>query len=508
MAQQQKNITIGSPGFAGINTEMAGTEQNEEFASIIENGIVDSYGRLGARKGVTITTSDGTAFAGADVEVVHAHTNNAGVETVLSCADNKIFKGEGVPADITPVGATITDNAWQCVTFNDDAYFVQAGHTPIVYDDSVGTASEVAVIPESGCCMAAYGRFWVGNETGLSSTIAWSGLLDGSDWVTAGSGDLNVAKQWPTGYDEVVAMAAHNGFLIIFGRENILIYGGAEGDVSTNLALVDTVKGIGCISRDSVQNIGTDILWLDSTGIRSFNRTVQEKSMPIGDVSANVKREFLAAVNAESDSNKISATYSPEESFYLLLLPDQNLIYCFDTRHIAEGGAMRVTTWVGIAAQSASNSSQGRLIIGGIARIGEYSGYQDAGFSYSLRWYSNPLSFGSSAHLKFPKQIDLTLLAGNAGTATVKWAYNYSTTYRSRSISLTSGVSPAEYGIAEWGANGVPLAEYGGGASLVRKKTNVGGSGEIVTIGLEVTIDGEPFSLQEINIQALMGRIT
>jgi hypothetical protein len=50
------------------------------------------------------------------------------------------------------------------------------------------------------------------------------------------------------------------------------------------------------------------------------------------------------------------------------------------------------------------------------------------------------------------------------------------------------------------------IGEYSTGTLTVRRAVNTTGNGTIVTIGLESDINGSALSLQEINVQALMGK--
>ena len=103
--------------------------------------------------------------------------------------------------------------------------------------------------------------------------------------------------------DEIVALGAHNGYLIIFCKNNIIIYGDNDnfqaGMTTSSLTLVEVIEGVGCIARDSVQNTGEDILFLSNTGVRSLNRTVQEKSQPMRDISKNIRDDIIQAVTSE-----------------------------------------------------------------------------------------------------------------------------------------------------------------------------------------------------------------
>ena len=72
--------------------------------------------------------------------------------------------------------------------------------------------------------LAAYGRLWTADFATDKSTVYWSDLLIGHDWLGGTSGSINLSKVWPDGHDEVVALSAHNNKLIIFGQRSIVVY--------------------------------------------------------------------------------------------------------------------------------------------------------------------------------------------------------------------------------------------------------------------------------------------
>ena len=166
--------------------------------------------------------------------------------------------------------------------------------------------------------------------------------------TTGTSGYLDVSTVIPTG-DGIVALAAHNGFLIIFCHRNILIYANPK-DPAT-MTLQDNIKGVGCIARDSVASVyGADIMFLSETGVQSLGRLIQEKSMPLRDVSKNVRDDLIANVATETLVD-IKAVYYATDAFYLLSLPSTGFTYCFDTRGVLENGAARATIWKSITPQ-------------------------------------------------------------------------------------------------------------------------------------------------------------
>jgi len=352
--------------------------------------------------------------------------------------------------------------------------------------------------PEANEVLAAYGRLWAADVTGNKHTVYWSDLLNGHHWSGGTSGSLDVTTVWPTGFDEITALAAHNGFLIIFGKKSILVYSGATSPAS--MTLVDTVEGVGCIARDSVQHTGKDILFLSNSGVRSFERVIQEKSLPMRDISKNVRTDLMSLVVLQS--NPIKSMYSSDNAFYVLTLPDSNTAYCFDMRTPLEDGSQRATTWSSLYPLSFTVLEDGTVYIGKDSGIVKYSGYLDGTEKYEMRYFSNPLDFGNTSNLKFLKKFNLTIIGGQSTPTTLNWGYDYAQNYTKQAFIFGTGTL-AEYGIAEYNTTG----EYTSSILINTPKVNTSGSGEVVTIGLEAEINDAQFSIQKIDIHALLGRL-
>ena len=503
MAQPLQSINLVAPGFKGVNTEDSPIAQDPSYADVADNAVIDKRGRLAARKGIEVLTTDKTELGTDYVHKIHHFYDDAGNEVIFTAGNNKIMTGTTTLTDVTPAAYTITTNNWKIVNFNDKAYFFQRGYDPLVYDNANGlrtftVANGTATDATLKCheALSAYGRLWVVDNATDTQTIYWSDLLIGNDFTGGSSGSIDVSKAWPDGYDEVRALAAHNNTLVIFGKHSILVYGGAASPAS--MALVDTVSGVGCICRNSIQNIGTDILFMSNSGLRSLGRTIQEKSLPISDLSLNVKTEIIEVI--QNRSLPTASAYSPEQSFYLICFPDQSTIYCFDLKGKLENGSYRVTRWTSVPHRSFMRHTDGTLYIGTTDGVGTYSGYLDNTSVYQFRYFSPALTFGDSSKTKFLKKIRPTLIGANEETIFVKWAYDFKTNYKNYEINVGNQV-PAYYGVSEY-----TVGTFTGGTLTTKPTVNASGSGSVVTIGLEANIDGAQLSIQEINVLALIGK--
>ena len=235
--------------------------------------------------------------------------------------------------------------------------------------------------------LGAYGRTWWADIAGDTQTVYFSALLDGSNLSTGDSGYLSLVDVFPNG-DEVIGLAAHNGFLIIFGKRNIAVY--ANPIDVTRLELVDLIANVGCLARDTIVNTGTDVMFLSDTGVRSIARVIQEKSAPINDISFNVRDDLVAFVDSEgSNKIKIKAAYYPRDAFYILSLPTSKYVYCFDLRGRLQNGACRVTIWDAIEPKSLHVTYAGDLLLGKEGYVGKYTGHLDDTETYKMRYYTN-----------------------------------------------------------------------------------------------------------------------
>lgn len=513
MAQAIQTFSISAPGFFGLNTQDSPLDLSAGFALTATNCIIDQYGRIGARKGWSKVNSSSGNLGSNDVTAIHELIGNDGTSTVLFAGNSKLFKLDGSNAvvELTYGGGgsapTISANNWKIATLNGKAYFFQTGHDPLVYDPATSTTTYrritemsgyVGTVPQADTVISAYGRLWAANTASDKYTVYFSDLLNGAVWSTGTAGTLDVSRVWPSGADEISGIAAHNGFLIIFGKSQILVYQGAT--TPATISLSDTVGGIGCIARDSIQNTGTDVIFLSNSGVRSFLRTIQEKSAPLRDLSKNVRNDLMTIVNGETKSS-IKSVYSEFEAFYLLSCPIAKVVYCFDTRGQLQDGSARATTWDSIEPKSFCRKLDGTLLIGKTGYIGEYDTYYDNTSSYRLSYFTNHADLGNQNQTSLLKKLTAIVIGGSDQYITFKWGFDFSENYKSINIQI-----PAQ-GVSYYNVGEYNIAEYSNGIAIQTLVANVGGAGKIVQTGYETDINGVGLSIQKIEIQAKNGKV-
>lgn len=498
MAKELQTVTIQAPGFFGLNTQDSPTSLSEQFALVADNCVIDQYGRIGARKGWRYITEGGTDA------IVHMseYISLSGATEVISASSSAIYKGTTTLTDITPTGYTFGDANFQAASLRNVHYLFEKGYDPVYYD---GTTCDLltnhpdytGTVPEAGVVTAAFGRLWAACTTVCESTIFWSDLLAGMKWDGGSSGRINLSTVWANKADTITGIVAHNNFLVIFGKTQIVIYQGADDPATMSLA--DIIVGTGCVAEKSIQPTGNDLLFLSAEGVKSLNRTIQEKSVPMRDISKNIRTELTSLIQVETGI--ITSVYNSEEAFYLLSFPDNGTIYCFDMRAPLQDGSHRATKWTQIQPKSMLTLRDGSLLLGKDLGIAEYEGFTDNGATYPLSYFSNYLDFGSPSQLKLLKNLKISVIGGSDTEVILNWGYDYSYSYKKKKFTLAAQTI-AEYNIAEYG-----IGEFNAGILVNRPNVSASGGGQVVQLGVEAVVDGAPLSIQRMTAQAIIGRV-
>ena len=204
--------------------------------------------------------------------------------------------------------------------------------------------------------------------------------------------------------------------------------------------------------------------------------------------------------NLSVKTSPATSVYSPENYFYLLGLPDSNLIYCFDLRGRLENGSYRVTKWPSVDFKSFARDRNGDVYIGTVDGIGTYSDYDDNGSSYIFRYSSPGLSFGDPSKIKILKKIRPTIIGGNNADIILSWTYDFQVQANTSRFRV-GAATPGFYGLSEYTA-----VEFTLGDLITRRGINTTGYGSVVSVGLQTEVNGNFISLQEMNVLALVGK--
>ena len=521
MARQLAPLPLVTPGAAGLNTQSSSSLIGTEFAVSATNSVIDSNGRLATRKGMAPRSVATTQ----PVRTLFEYRRIDGTSDMVI-----VWKG-GASTDLDDPGSNnitgtvnfLTGDA-RFTNYANQLWGVQSGVDGSLMQYT-GTGNFTPITPtfdtateEGDIILGAFGRLWVTRADG--KTVSYSALLDttGDFQAASGGGDIDMTSVWTDGSDVITGLAAFNGALVIFGKRHIVFWtdgqGSALGIDPTQMYVVDTITGTGCLSPDSIQPVGdTDLLFLSRNGVQSISRLIQEKSNPTATLTDNVRDQLSSDVQAVVDTNTdIRSAYSPEEGFYALSLSSGTgaRTWVLDQRRKfqdQDGDVLaRVTTW-DLTPTAMVVLDDGTFYLSSVTntRVARYTGDtdEDAGIAWSYRspWVDlgreNPQL---AVRTKILKSIRALVEAQQDTDLTFSWYYDFNPAADGSEVvnytpSAVSEYGEAEFGVAEWGA-----------FEVVNNNVHGGGDGQYLQLGIEKT-GGSGVALQQLTLYPKIGRI-
>ena len=451
-----------------------------------------------------------------DIEQLFQFNNSSGnklIATATVSSTRKIFKLDSPYTDFEDItGSTSpSGNDWQFVNFNDKVIGARESNTMIAYTGSSNFANISAAsgtVPDGRIVHSAFGRLWAQKaDTGTGQNIiAYSALLDETHWST-GAGEINVlgtAGAVATGYDELVAISSFDGFLVAFLKNSIVIYDSPEAPGS--LAIEQVIQGIGCLARDSVQQVGDDIYFLSDTGVRSLKQVVfTANRVELKETSKIVRRDLVEDMTG-GVASKIRSSYDPREGQYWLKSPAGN-IWVFNNHSLVDVQQPRITKYTNTDWYSFVYF-EGETFLSYKGCIGKYHGYTDIDIAtspptaktYSCRWASNYADFDTSK-LKILKNVGVTVFGASGQQITLDWDFAQGNANSSSTIEIEEKGTAAEWNVAEWG-----LSEFSGGIALSKLRSSASRMGRTVSFGLTFNSNGNAMSVEQMSLFAKIGR--
>ena len=553
MAKQTTYQPLTDIGLNGLNTQSNPATLDHSWLTKAENVVLRESGRIAFRKGFkqkVAPNSGGTAI-GSMIEHNDQGTNKifasygTSIYTVDFTSPASAFPSSGADVKHT-VGSSTGD--WQFVNFNNRLNAFHASIVPQRYDGSLGSGSKWAAYDNShrpssvssgefkpSCGMGYYGRMWVGGVAEEKDVVHYSSLLDSDDFRTSAEngasngGSIDLKTVWGT--DEIVAIAPFFGQLVIFGKNNIAIYD--SPDVIANIALNEVIKGVGLVSRDSVQAIGDDLVFLSNTGLRSLARTTEKDKLPLQDLSLNIKDTIIRNIGQSSNAKSV---YVENEGVYILSFVSLNINYVFDFKHRTPNNAPRVTVWSfdndrEPASMIYTELYSGLLVGQKDGSIAGYENYYDTDLagastytdsSYTSNIATTWINLGQSVSASLLKRLFMVLEGGSGATLGLKWYKDFSPSPSpTTSITLNPvttgtsflwGASNSLYGTttvshthdaAVHPANSTYKPVYG----LQEYKTPLTGSAKNLKLEISIESNGFDASLQDLTLLHKQGKI-
>ena len=509
-------IPLSGMGSSGLNTQAQDSTLGPEWLTQADGMVFDLQGRIASRKGIKMVSK---AIA-SPVKSIAGYIKSNRTREYYAGAGSAIYKIDTStsPYSLTAQSfsgsaQTISDANWTWVNFNDELWGIQTGHKAINYDgtnwydiDDLGAYAAPAGVTtfDPSCGLGEFGRMWYGGITEAPGVVYYSDSLIGGKLTGGTAGVIDLKTVW--GNDEVVGLAAIMDKLVIFGKQNIVIYAGANN--VSSIAVEEVIKGTGLAGKDNIAYVGTDILFLSYEGLMSLGRLQQtDGKAPIQDLSITVRNDLATILSSATVAN-IKTAYYPEDGLLVIFMPDEKKCYVFDVK--IQTQSPRVTTWpLTTAPLCGLGTIDGKLFIGLPTGVAEYTGYIDVTITsdgsggwtstdsnYSYVFQTSWLDLNSPTFAKIIKSGLFAITGGRGASSTISVYkdFDLGSPY-SKTISLVSGVTISLY------------TQGDDGAALVAGTRSFYNNTTLVTVAPTANVNGATSSTTALVVDGNSGTI-
>jgi len=284
--------TTGS-GFTHINVP--------SYGSALVNGGSQTGSSL-AIDGLTAAPRVGDVFKIAGVDKVYTVTANATVTSGASTlAINPALASS--PADNAAITflSTSRDGAGRLrfdrYNFDgtDKIVFVDGVNNPAIYDGTTYTVLNSA--PADVTAATHVKNFKNTLFFAKGSGITFTAVYTDSDFSAAnGAGTLNVG-------DNITGLSVFREQLFIFTENSIFRI---SGSTIADFRLDPVTRDIGCLAGDSIQEVGTDVMFLAPDGLRLLGATDRVGDFSFNNVSKAIQSQFNSFITSSTTYSSIT----------------------------------------------------------------------------------------------------------------------------------------------------------------------------------------------------------
>jgi len=351
------------------------------------------------------------------------------------------------------------------------------------------------------CVEVFENHIWLGGDLTDASNIAYSAPRDEKDW-TAASG----AGQLPIGYD-LVQFKPFRDNLFVFG-ENSIKKVLVNSDVSVPFILEQVTANVGCVARDSVLELGGDLVFLAPDGLRPVAGTSRIGDVELETISKRIQT-VISQLPAEYDLKNLCGCVIRNKSQlrYFISEPTTNIADSFGIIGGLRTSDQRLGWEFGeLLGIRASCATSGYINGSEFVFHGDWDGkvyQQEKGNNFNgdpiLAVYSTPFfDFGDTEVRKIMRKVNTFIRAEGPLTMNIAVIYDWYSPDVTNPTSYTevSKGQPVQYRTPGIDYN-APLVVYGGSEKPILN-TPIEGSGYSTQITYVTSGDFAPYSIQGI----------
>lgn len=318
MASKLKGLLVDS--FAGgLNVYSNATQVEDSESPDLMNVDFSGIGSVRKRRGFQKLTETEVS-TGDRVQGPYSYVTSS-VNEILYISDGVLDKYDGAGGSSSVSGGTFSSSAdINVAQIGERLYFFDGATALSFYDGTNIATTGIASAPTYPTQGIFFNKRLYINSNANKDRVYYGEPLDPNGLAT-NTGDFFSDTDggffgFGTGY-EVVGFARQSSFLYIFCKGAIFRVEPVVSSGTLDHTAVQISNSIGCRAPRSIDNVGNDIYFLDST-IYSLGEIANFLSLRTTNVSAKIANIF--ANMTQADISKAAAIYSTEHEAYLLAL--------------------------------------------------------------------------------------------------------------------------------------------------------------------------------------------
>ena len=389
----------------------------QKFGMLYQNCHVSNSGGVSKNPGyVKVTTSPGNPLNNG-----FEYRKNDGTVQILCSGGGIIYKKDG--ESLTPIktGLDVNARVW-FAQFSNYIVFGNGVDTPCKYDGT--TVTVLTTLPTDTQFMKPHvhmGRlWWMCSKNNMQAFHSALQAID--DYTTAeNAGYIDFSYVLPKG-EELQDILTFVDLQVFMFKNYVVIYSGSNPTSTStggNYSMVQRIEGVGAIGPGTAIEIGTDLIFIHSSGIKSLRQVVSTGNMELStNISSRIEADIRREIQLDTLKQYSVCHYAPK-SWVMFFINGKVWIYSY----LWKAWGVMTETDIG----SMFQLSDGRVYLcGGSGYLYEYGiGWSYDGAEISMSWESAWFRLSNKGFPAYPTMMEIVF--GRGVRANVSTMVRYDT---------------------------------------------------------------------------------
>lgn len=463
-------------GFAGLNNKSSNVEIADNEASDLLNVEFDALGAITKRKGYTLVNDFGTQ----QVNSIIPFYKSTGARVLIVTYGSSIVQYDPISGVTTPITTTLHGSGLRFSgaidTPHDKIYLTNGDTTDGLMSWDGTNLTKIVGAPNGKYVLYYKNHLYVAGDPSAPYRLYISDQGDPTTWPVNNYEDLT------DGIGGITGMKQLGDSLVLFKEKDAFLM---KGEDPSDYVFINTYAGgKGCVSHWSIVQIENGLIYLSRDGVYLFTGAKFEL----------ISDKIQGSINNWNQQQLQNAVAFEYDHKYWLSVPDgigqvvNNNTYVFSylygwwTKHNIAAQTFAVLTTTQMEPTPYFTDTSGDLFQAD-------NGDNDNGAAIDGYLITKAYNFGTSAHMKSFKGVQMTALA-TTGNYNLSMSFIEDFGLQTKTVQMPLGLTnPSLWGVMVWGKD-----VWGGYGEVTHLTTNVPGAAKYLQFKVEGADINAPFT--------------